>query len=310
MEKANKYDVNYRIKECIIMDNNILKYIAFLRTVEKGNISSAAESLSYAQSTVSKMIADLENECGTTLLERGKTGVHLTTSGEQILPYFRKIVNDFEEMGNYVDSLNGLQSGIVRIGTFSSVAINWLPNIFAEFQKDYPLIDYELMLGDYDEVEKWIKEGRVDCGFISLPSSDELDTILLKNDEYKVVLPKNHPLAQNSRINIHDLNEQTFLLLENGGHTEVTKLLEQYKITPKIRFTLWEDFAIMAMVEKGMGVSILPDMILKRIPYDIVIRPLEIPFYREIGIAMKDKESITQAAKKFLEYLKYRENCK
>lgn len=289
------------------MDHNVLKYVAFLKTVEKGSISFAAKSLSYAQSTVSKMIADLENECGVVLLERGKTGVHLTTSGEQILPYVRKIVNDFEELGNYVDELNGLQSGIVKIGTFSSVAINWLPNIFAEFQKDYPHIDYELMLGDYDEVEKWIKEGRVDCGFISLPSTNELDTILLKNDEYKVVLPKNHSLAQKAKINIYDLNEQPFLLLENGGHTEVTELLGQYKVTPKIRFTLWEDFAIMAMVENGLGVSILPDMILRRIPYDIEIRPLEIPFYRKIGIAMKNQEHVSQATKKFLEYLKYME---
>ena len=61
-----------------------------------------------------------------------------------------------------VDELNGLQAGLIRIGTFSSVATHWLPNIIKEFQKDYPNIEYELLLGDYTEIEEWILEGRVD----------------------------------------------------------------------------------------------------------------------------------------------------
>ena len=101
-------------------------------------------------------IADLEKEWGISLLQRNKKGVCLTSSGKQILPYVRKIVSDFEEIQQKVNEINGIQSGTVRIGTFSSVAINWLPDVFARFQKDYPGIDYEMLLGDYEEVEKWI----------------------------------------------------------------------------------------------------------------------------------------------------------
>ena len=99
------------------------------------------------------MIADLEKEWGISLLQRNKKGVCLTSSGKQLLPYARKILSDFEEMQQKVYAINDIQSGTVRIGTFSSVAINWLPNIFSKFQKDYPGIDYEMLLGDYDEVE-------------------------------------------------------------------------------------------------------------------------------------------------------------
>lgn len=69
-----------------------------------------------------------------------------------------------------IDRMNGIETGVVRIGTFASVAINGLPNIFAVLQKDYPGIEYEMLLGDYDEVEHWIDEGRVDCGFLRLPT--------------------------------------------------------------------------------------------------------------------------------------------
>ena len=69
----------------------------------------------------------------------------------------------------------------------------------------------------------------------------------------------------------------------------------------------WEDFAIMAMVERGMGVGILPDMILRRIPYRLEIHPLKEPYYRSIGLAMKHAAHLTPAARKFIDYLLFRE---
>lgn len=285
------------------MDNNLDKYLAFVKTVEKGSITKAAIELNYAQSSVSKMIADLEKECGFALLERGKKGVNLTSSGKEILPLARNILNNYFELEGYINKLNKIESGSVRIGTFSSVAINRLPDIFTKFQKDFPNIEYEMLLGDYIEVEKWIDEGRVDFGFLRLPTEKRFDTMSLIQDEYMVVLPKNHILAKGENIDIKKLNSEPFLLLEHGGKTEVSNLLDKYDVKPNIKFTTWEDFAIMAMVEKGLGVSILPSLILENIPYDIEIRPLKIPFYRDIGIAMKDKKRLTPAAKKFIEYL-------
>lgn len=106
------------------MDKNLLKYLAFVKTVDTGSFTKAADSLNYAQSSISKMIADLEKGWGISLLQRNKKGVCLTSSGKQILPYVRKIVSDFEEIQQKVNEINGIQSGTVRIGTFSSVAIN------------------------------------------------------------------------------------------------------------------------------------------------------------------------------------------
>ena len=77
------------------------------------------------------------------------------------------------------------------------------------------------------------------------------------------------------------------MLLKHGGKkTEVSDLLECTHVQPDIRFTTWEDFAIMAMAERGLGVGILPDLILRRIPYRIEIRPLANPYYRPIGLAV------------------------
>ena len=289
------------------MENPLLKYLAFVRTVEKGSFTKAAEDLHYAQSSISKMIADLETEWGMTLLERSKSGVCLTSAGEQLLPFLRKALEGYNELEGQICRMRGLETGVVRIGTFSSVAINWLPNVFSKLQKDYPGIGYEMLLGDYNEVEHWIDGGRVDCGFLRLPTAYDFDTIPLMRDEYKVVLPVGHPLAEKETIPVNDLNDQPFLLLEHGGKTEVSDLLSAYRVTPDIRFTTWEDFAIMAMVEKGMGIGILPDLILKRVPYRIEVRSLAEPYYRSIGLAMKNREHLTPAVQKFVEYLPFRE---
>ncbi|WP_371371450.1 LysR family transcriptional regulator substrate-binding protein [Sporomusa aerivorans] len=209
-------------------------------------------------------------------------------------------------MQTQIDELHGLQSGLIRVGTFSSVATHWLPNIIKAFKKKYPNIDYELLLGDYTEIENWILEGRVDCGFLRLPTHLKLETIFLEQDKLLVVLPENHPLADCNQFPVEALGEDPFMLLEKGAKAEISEILERYNITPKVQFTTWDDYAIMSMVESGLGISILPELILKRIPYRIIVRELEVPAYRKIGLAMKDTESASLAVKRFLDYLQYR----
>lgn len=129
------------------MDMNIQKYMAFIKTVECGSFTKAAEILNYSQSGISRMIGDLEKEWKVSLLERNRTGVKLTSDGTKLLPYARNVCEEYMKLQMQVDDLNGLQSGLIRIGTISSIATHWLPNIIAEFQKKYPNINYELLLG-------------------------------------------------------------------------------------------------------------------------------------------------------------------
>ena len=77
-------------------------------------------------------------------------------------------------------------------------------------------------------------------------------------------------------------------------------------LSPNIRFTTWDDYAILSMVECGLGISILPELILKRTPYRFAASELEVPAYRKIGLALRDRKSAPLAVKRFLDYLPYR----
>lgn len=285
---------------------NIQKYMAFIKAVEYGSFTKAAEMLYYSQSAISRMIDDLEKDWQVSLLERSRAGVKLTSDGLKLLPYARSVCAEYQKLRMEVDALNGLESGLIRIGTFSSVATHWLPKIIRAFQKDYPNIDYELLLGDYSEIESWIADGRVDCGFIRLPATSDFETIFLEQDHFQAVLPEKHPLADCDVVPIAALCEGPFILLEKGSNAEVSEIFRHCGLAPKIHLTLWDDYAIMSMVESGLGVSLLPRLILKRLPYRILVRDLDIPAFRNIGFALRDKKTSSLAVKRFIEYLQYR----
>ena len=288
------------------MDMNIQKYMAFVKTVEYGSFTKAAERLNSSQSGISRMINDLEKEWKLVLLERGKFGVKLTSDGMKLLPHAENVCREYEKLQMEVNELNGLQSGLIRIGTLSSVAAHWLPNIIREFQKAYPNIDYELLLGDYTEIEEWILDGRVDCGFLRLPTCPEFETIFLEQDRLLAILPEQHPLAHLEKFPVVALCDEPFMLLEKGAKAEVSEIFERCNLTPKVHFTTWDDYAIMSMVESGLGISILPELILKRVPYGIIAKELDVPAYRNIGIALRSKKKASLSVKRFLDYLQYR----
>ena len=287
------------------MDMNLLKYMAFVKTVEYGSFTKAAEMLHYSQSGISRMIADLEKEWGLSLLERSRAGVRLTAEGSLLLPYAQKLCRDYERLQMQVDEMRGLQRGLIRIGAIASAATHWVPNIVRAFQRDFPHIDYELLLGDYEDAEKWVMEGRVDGAFTVLPAAEELEVIPLEEDELVAILPTEHPLAAQEKVALESLCHDPFLMLETQADrpSSIQSLFLSRGLQPQVFFTTWEDYAIMTMVEKGLGVSILPSLILRRMPYRLAVRPLEEPAYRQLGFVLRSQRDTSLAMKRFLQYL-------
>ncbi|MFR6077619.1 MAG: LysR family transcriptional regulator substrate-binding protein, partial [Ruminococcus sp.] len=113
-------------------------------------------------------------------------------------------------------------------------------------------------------------------------------------------------LAGLEKFPVAALCDAPFMMLEKDARADAAEIFERCGLSPSVRFTTWDDYAIMSMVESGLGVSILPELILQRVPYRICVRELDVPAYRRIGLALRDRESASLAVKCFLEYLKYR----
>lgn len=137
---------------------------------------------------------------------------------------------------------------------------------------------------------------------------DAFITKELEKDEFVAIIPKDHPFDGDEQpcFPIEKLEAEPFILLEKNGRVEIADFLKENDLKLNVRFTTWDDYTIMSMVEQGIGISILPRLILKRLPYDIVIKPLSKPTFRTIGIARKSGGAQSAALKRFIPYIDYR----
>ena len=291
------------------VDATIQKYQALVETVRAGSISAAARRLSYSQSGVSRMIADLERDWGISLLERGRKGVRLTADGQQVMPFVEAVCEDQRRLRERVAEVVGAQTGLIVIGTFSSVATHLIPPAIERFTREHPGIEYELRMGDYSEIESWVVDGLVDFGFLPYPPQEPREDLareVVATDELMAVVPQGHELAAREAISLAELAAEPFILLERGSDNEISPLFETAGLSLTVCLSTWDDYAIMSMVENGLGVSILPNLILTRCPYRIERRPLDPPVTRDLA-AVYRPGLLSTPARAFLDCLLGRE---
>lgn len=274
-----------------------------MKVVELGSLTKAADVMGFTQSAVSHTINSLEEEFGFLLLTRSRSGVKLTVNGEQMLKTIREILKWNEHLEQEIASIHGIEIGTIHIGTFTSVSVHWLPGIIKDFQQDYPNIDFIIMEGNYRQIEDWIVEGKIDCGFLSLPTRDMFDVIPLQKDQMLAILPADHPLSTQSVLTLSQLEKEPFIMPSKGSDDDINRVLEKALIKPDIKFKVGDDYAIMAMVEKGLGISILPELVLRGQQRNIRIIELEKPRYRSLGIAVNSMRHISPAVRRFLNYV-------
>ncbi len=279
------------------------RYAAFLKVVEVGSFTRAAEILGYTQPAMSQMIASLENELSIKLLYRSRYGVRLTPEGERLLPSIQSSVAQFQSMQNIAGEIRGLDSGVVRIGTISSISCHWLPPVIRQFWEKYPNVRLIVHQGDYTTIPEWVRTGELDFGFVTPDAIEGTDRRFLKTGEHRACLPKNHPLAKRQSVTLEELAKEPFLLLEEGIYSEPLAAFHAAGLEPNIRMTMHDDYSILSMVEQGLGVTILPELVLRKQRYDIVILPTEPMITRRISIISRDKKELSIAAKTFIRYL-------
>lgn len=279
------------------------RYIALQKIIELGSFTKAAEALGYTQSSISQMIASLESELSMKLLTRSRSGVKLTIEGEELYPFVERSILAYRAMQEKANEIKGLETGIIRVGTISSITCHWMPKLIKGFQELYPNVQFIFHQGDYSSIQEWIKIGAVDFGFITPPAVSELETVTIKDGEMLAVLPKSHHLSAKSFVRLEEIKEDSFILLEEGHYSEPINAFHEAGLKPNIKYTIHDDYAIMTMVEAGLGVSILAELMLRRTNYNIVCLPIEPPVYRTIAIGYKSKNSLPIASKYFIEYL-------
>ena len=282
---------------------DIKKYEAMLLSVELGSFSKAADKLGITQSGLTHMMNSLEKEIGFAVLTRNFNGVQLTPKGEKLLPDIKELVESSRRLGSKISYINESSRKTITIGSYTSVSIAWVLPIIKEFNKQYPDINVEIRGGTIEQNYSWVKDGLVDFSFASNQFDSETEFIHLNNDPLVAVLPPNYDIST-SRFDIERFDRQKVIMPCFGFEKDITRELDKYGIKPVFRPTAVDDEVILKMVEAGLGISILSELVIKNKNYDIMAMEVNPPISRDLGIVLKDYNSLRDFEKIFIDYAK------
>lgn len=271
---------------------SLKKYEAFVQTARLGSLTKAAETLGSTQSRISHILRDLEDEYGFTLMQRNRGGVKLTEAGAMILPQMEAILQKEQELEQLLEDIRSANAGSVRLGAFTSVAVHWLPGMIRSFQTAHPKTELEMFNGDYHDIEQWLRGGDIDLAFVTLPAPEGMRTVSLAEDPLVAILPQGHRLAALERIPIGEFNQEPFISLLRSSAHDIHRALDKAGVRPNIKFTTKDDYAILAMVEQGLGVSIVPELLLRGRQENLVVRHLEPHATRTIALAIPEGNAL------------------
>lgn len=281
------------------------RYAVFMEVVSTGSFTAAARQLGYTQSAVSQTVKSLEREVGCTLLERGKDGVTPTKDGRQFLPFFQAIARDESALDEKTREVRGLVRSTITIGTFTSVSRNLLPKPMSEFRRRYPSVRFVLRQSEYSSIASWVRSGECDLGFTNLADAEAvgLESHSFGPDRMMAVLPPDHPLAAKDQVTLADLTNDPFILLDEGRESVTLHAFRQAGLTPNVCYEVTDDYSILAMVRRGMGVTVLYEMMLVGFETGVVVRPIAEEPKRTITLGWRSKQTLPLAARRFAECL-------
>ena len=278
------------------MDTKKLEALAM--AVRMGSFTRAAEALGYTQSGLTHMMNSLEKDIGYTMLVRDRTGIRLTAAGERVFPMIQDVLRSGEILEQEIRRINIRREETIRVAAYASIAMHWLPEIIQRFRDNHPDVTVDIQMGSVEEVYRWVREDKVDMCFASRQEGINLEWTHLRDDPLLVILPPDYDLRGRDSLHIRCLQGMDFLMPSLGFHLDIMRALGD--VQPNIRETQVSDSVIISMVEHGLGVSVLSELVLKGRRDNVVAVPMDPPAVRELGIAVRSKKELRPMARRFI----------
>ena len=282
----------------------LLTYQVFKTVADIGSFHKAADILGLTPSAISHTISNIESELGFSVLTRSKSGITLTNYGEHLLPYVNAVLNSDESLQQTIAEMNGLKTGKVKIGVFSSVCTNWLPDILSSFQKKYDQILIEVFQGTYEDVADWIKTGVVDLGFLSVSSAKDIPIEPLYKDPLLCVLPKGAKKSGTKEyMDIEEMRNHQFVTQRESTDADIQNFLKENKLSIQSNYHVVDDLSTIKLVEKGFGICLMPELVMKDITYEVDTYKVKPEASRIIGIAAMNPNFMAPAVRTMYKHI-------
>ncbi len=285
------------------MDTKKLELL--VNTVEYGSINKAAEQLGYTQSGLAYLLNSLEDEIGLPLLNRSRSGVHYSPECEILLPYISESLKSQKSLEQAIERLKGRNSTLLRLGTYNSIALEYLADVVSEFRLCHPEISVSLTIGAQN--------------LIPLLTNDELDFIIaekhyadnfeweyLFDDEMCLAVPLDNPISQKCSISLEEMSKEPIIYSSQNTKNAVLATMESRGLnvcsTMSIG-TLNGEF-LMQMAARGFGLAYISRSYQKVCPPTIRMISITPPIFRSIGVVAKSIKGLPSPCRKVIQSLK------
>ena len=242
------------------MGMNLHHLRIFARVAEQGGFSRAAAALRISQPAVSKSVAELERQLGTTLIDRTGRTTTLTDAGAMLFTRARELFAVEQSAEDELRTLKGLEGGVLRIAASTTIVNYLLPACLARFRDAHPRVTLRVASANTRDVARAMLGRRADIALVEGPVEHErLETLPWREDELVVIAHPGHTLAHRRRLRLADLSHALFIVRERGSGTRrvAEEALAAHGVSVNIGLELASTEAIKQAVGAGLGLAIV-----------------------------------------------------
>ncbi|WGW10460.1 LysR family transcriptional regulator [Saxibacter everestensis] len=246
---------------------------AFLAVVDCRSFSAAGDELGISQSAISHAIHGLERDLGGHVIDRAGE-IRVTSLGEVVMPYARSALATLDSLQSSVRAFRGDLAGTVRLAAVPTVCQGLVPGLLQLWKARLPDVDVRIFEGDDDEMGEWLESGMVDAAILIDSADAGPDSLIVAQDDFRAVLRRDHPLAGQDVVPVHELHEDGFIVSTGGCAAHVQRIHALAGVPFETQQRVRELATLLSMVQQGIGVSIMPSLGESMLPDSLVMRPI------------------------------------
>lgn len=278
----------------------------FLEVARRASFSRAAEKRFRTQPAISSQIRSLEEEVGARLFDRSGGKVSLTAAGKAFQKYVEETLDARKTMLVNLAEMERIPRGEITIGANEGTCLHILPEVFADFKKQYPDVSVNIKRADYGKILESIIDNSVDFGVVSLPVTDNrLTVVLIHRDELVIIAPPNHPLGKLKSATMADVRSYP-LVVPKAGHTRdaLDQLFHDRRMKPNYTMELDSSELLKRFVAAGVGVGFIPRSNIEedvRAKVLVAIPMADAQVRRDLALVFRKDKALSRAALAFIE---------
>ena len=268
-----------------------------MTAVDLGSFTKTSEVVGYTQSGLTHMMDALEKEVGFPLLQRSHNGIQLTAQGQRLMPAIRELLQANANLENEIQAIAEQKTEVIRIASYASIAMHWMPEILYRFRRLYPKANVDLRMVDHAlEPFELLKSGQTDVIFASRQKLNYCNWVPLYRETMYAILPKDYPLRGRSEFPLEEFADHDFLMPYGNFDSDVNAAIKPVGIKLKAKASKVDDETVIRMVGRGLGLSMMSELMIRGRTDDVQCVPVYPPAFRELGmgthIRKKETDSI------------------